>query len=109
MYGALKDRYGAAELTEVKRQHKIDERRAAEMMAGGNFSDALRIYDQKGAIHWTRTQREARAELVDQWAKDSAEHPDKSRFVFAFCNDDVDALNAASEVLVPLETHVLDL
>jgi ATP-dependent exoDNAse (exonuclease V) alpha subunit len=95
MFGALKDRYGAAALSEVKRQHKIDERRAAEMMAEGNFSDALRIYDQKGAIHWTRTQREARAELVDQWAKDTAEGPDKSRFVFAFCNSDVDALNAA--------------
>ena len=31
----------------------------------------------KGAIHWTRTQGEARAELVEQWAKDSAAAPDK--------------------------------
>ena len=61
--------------SEVKRQHKIDERRAAEMMAEGNFHDALGIYEQKGAIHWTRTQGEARAELVDQWAKDSAAAP----------------------------------
>ena len=75
MFGALKDRHGAAELTEVKRQHKNDERRAAEMMAEGNFHDALGIYEQKGAIHWTRTQGEARAELVDQWAKDSAAEP----------------------------------
>ena len=42
------------------------------MMAGGNFHDALNIYEQKGAIHWTRTQGEARAALVEQWAKDSA-------------------------------------
>lgn len=42
MFGALKDRHGAAALSEVKRQHKIDERRAAEMMAEGNFHDALR-------------------------------------------------------------------
>ena len=48
MFGALKDRHGAAELSEVKRQHKIDERRAAEMMAEGNFHDALGIYEQKG-------------------------------------------------------------
>jgi hypothetical protein len=95
MFGALKDRHGAAALTEVKRQHKIDERRAAEMMAEGNFHDALGIYEAKGAIHWTRTQGEARAELVDQWAKDSARDPKKTRFVFAYTNDDVQQLNAA--------------
>lgn len=95
MFGALKDRYGGAALSEVKRQHKVDERRAAEMMAEGNFHDALGIFDGKGAIHWTRTQGEARAELVDKWAKDSAQHPDKSRFVFAYTNDDVQQLNTA--------------
>ena len=86
MFGALKDRHGAAALSEVKRQYKNDERRAAEMMADGNFHDALGIYERKGAIHWTRTQGEARAELVEQWARDSTEHPDKTRFVFAYTN-----------------------
>jgi Ti-type conjugative transfer relaxase TraA len=95
MFGALKDRHGAAALSEVKRQHKIDERRAAEMMAEGNFHDALGIYEQKGAIHWTRTQGEARAELIEQWAKDAVETPDKTRFVFAYTNDDVAQLNTA--------------
>jgi Ti-type conjugative transfer relaxase TraA len=95
MFGALKDRYGAAALSEVKRQHKVDERRAAEMMAEGNFHDALNIYNDKGAIHWTRTQGEARAELIEQWAKDSAAHPEKSKFVFAYTNDDVGQLNTA--------------
>ncbi|MGA8613741.1 MAG: AAA family ATPase, partial [Xanthobacteraceae bacterium] len=95
MFGALKDRHGSAALTEVKRQHKVDDRRAAEMMAEGNFHDALNIYQDKGAIHWTRTQGEARAELVDQWAKDSAARPDKTRFVFAYTNDDVSQLNEA--------------
>ena len=94
MFGALKDRHGAATLSQVKRQHKSDERRAAEWMADGNFRDALRIYDQKGAIHWTRTQGEARAELVEQWAKDSAEYPERSRFVFAYTNEAVNQLNA---------------
>jgi Ti-type conjugative transfer relaxase TraA len=94
MFGALKDRHGAAELSQVKRQHKNDERRAAEMMAEGNFHDALNIYDQKGAIHWTRTQGEARDALLDQWAKDSAASPDRTRFVFAYTNADVATLNA---------------
>jgi Ti-type conjugative transfer relaxase TraA len=95
MFAVLKDRHGAAELSEVRRQLKNEERRASEMFAAGNFHDALTIYDQKGAIHWTRTQREARAELIEQWAKDSAAAPEKSRFVFAYTNAEVATLNAA--------------
>jgi len=94
MFGVLKDRFGAAELSQVRRQHKNDDRRAAEMMAEGNFHDALGIYQAKGGITWTRTQDEARAALVDAWSKDSARAPGKSRFVFAYTNDDVAQLNA---------------
>jgi Ti-type conjugative transfer relaxase TraA len=95
MFGVLKDRYGAAELAVVRRQHKHDDRRAAELMAEGNFDTALGIYEAKRAIQWTRTQPEARATLVTQWAKDSAADPAKSRFVFAYTNEDVDRLNRA--------------
>jgi Ti-type conjugative transfer relaxase TraA len=95
MFGVLKDRYGAAALSEVARQHKDEDRRAALMMAEGNFGGALGIYEAKGGIHWTTTQTEARAALVAQWAKDNAASPAKSRFVFAYTNADVKALNAA--------------
>jgi Ti-type conjugative transfer relaxase TraA len=94
MFGALKDRYGAAVLTEVTRQHEIDDRRAASMMADGNFHDALAMYDAKGGIAWTRTQDQARAALVQRWAEDTATAPGKSRFVFAYTNIDVAQLNA---------------
>jgi Ti-type conjugative transfer relaxase TraA len=94
MFGALKDRYGAASLTGVTRQHKDEERRAATMMAEGNFADALAIYEDKGAISWQRSQDQARASLVETWAKDIAAAPDKSRFVFAYTNADVALLNA---------------
>jgi Ti-type conjugative transfer relaxase TraA len=95
MFGVLKDRHGAAVLSEVKRQHKIDDRRASEMMAEGNFHDALGIYERKGAINWTLTQKEAREELVEKWARDTAADRDKSRLVLAYTNDDVDRLNLA--------------
>ena len=95
MFGALKDRYGAAALTEITRQYKQEDRRAASMLAEGNFSEALGIYNTKGAIQWRRTQDQARAALVAQWARDSAADPAKSRFVFAYTNADVAELNAA--------------
>jgi Ti-type conjugative transfer relaxase TraA len=95
MFGVLKDRHGAAVLSEVRRQYKVDDRRASEMMAEGNYDGALGIYDRKGAIHWTLTQEEARERLVEKWASDTAADPSKSRFGFAFTNDDVNQLNAA--------------
>ncbi|MGO9005292.1 MAG: AAA family ATPase [Beijerinckiaceae bacterium] len=94
MFGVLKDQHGAAELSQVRRQHKNDDKRAAEHMAEGDFHTALAMYDDKGAIHWTHNQDAARAALVEQWSKDSAAAPDKSRFVFAYTNADVDRLNA---------------
>ena len=93
MFGALRDRYGAASLTEVRRQTKNDDRRATELMAEGNFHGALGRYDAKGDIHWSASLDQARAGLVKQWAADSAADPAKSRFVFAYTNDDVDLLN----------------
>jgi hypothetical protein len=93
MFGVLKDRHGAATLHEVQRQAAGDERRASEYFAEGQFQKALGIYDGKDAIHWTRTQREARAELLRSYAGDVTAAPDKSRFIFAYTNLDVAELN----------------
>ena len=96
MFAVLKDRHGAAELSEVRRQTiKSDDRRAAELMAEGNFHDALARYDAKGGIKWTRTQEEAQAALVRKWAADTKADASKTRFVFAYTNDDVSKLNFA--------------
>jgi AAA domain/Relaxase/Mobilisation nuclease domain len=94
MFAALKERHGAAALTEVTRQRKDDDRRASGMMADGNFHEALAMYDAKGAITWTRTQDEARVALIRRWAADTAAEPKKSHFVFAYTNADVAQLNA---------------
>ena len=73
MFGALKDRHGAAELSEVKRQHKLDERRAAEMMARRQFSRRASTSMSRRARS-TGPARRARPapRWLTQWAKDSA-------------------------------------
>ena len=74
MFGALKDQYGAAALSEVARQHKDEDKRAASMMAEGNFSGALGIYEAKGGIHWTTTQTEARDRLWSSNGRRTTRH-----------------------------------
>jgi Ti-type conjugative transfer relaxase TraA len=95
MFGVLKERYGAAELREVRRQQADEDRIASRLMAKGNYRDALRSYQRKGEISWTDTQSEAADALIGQWARDSALDPLKSRFVFAYTNQDVNELNVA--------------
>jgi hypothetical protein len=114
LFSVLKERFGAAELSEVRRQFKVDHRRASEMMHEGNWDGALGIYERSGAITWTRTQPEARAALVDKWAKDTAADPYKTRQVYAYANVDVDALNIALRAVrkergeLEWENHTID-
>jgi len=95
MFGVLKDRHGAAQLTEVRRQKAHDDREASRLMAKGNFRAALVSYQAKGSISWSATQSQAADALVRQWGKDHAADPAKSRFVFAYTNHDVGEFNAA--------------
>ena len=92
MFGALKDRYGAAELSEVTRQHKDEDRRAATMMAEGNFADALWHLSRRRARSTGRARRTRRAPRWSSNGRRTAPpRPTKSRFVFAYTNADVDS------------------
>jgi Ti-type conjugative transfer relaxase TraA len=95
MFGVLKERHGAAELRKVRRQQADEDRVASRLMANGNYRDALLSYQKKGEISWTDTQSEAADALIQRWAEDSALAPTKSRFVFAYTNQDVNELNGA--------------
>ena len=94
LFTEMRERHGAAEITEVVRQ-KVDwQRQAARDLAEGRFVEAVGTFDKAGAITWTDRQEQARSALVAAWTRDGEERPGQSRFVFAYTNKDVDALNA---------------
>src|SRR6202035_1093205 len=70
------------------------QRRAARDLAEGRVGEAVAAFDRAGAITWTRDHEDARKALVAAWKRDTAAEPDATRFVFAYTNRDVDALNA---------------
>ncbi len=94
LFAELRQRHGSAEITEVTRQRVDWQRQAARDLAEGRFAEAVGAFDQAGAITWTDRQDEARSALVEAWKRDAGERPGQSRFVFAYTNRDVDALNA---------------
>src|SRR5258708_563967 len=94
LFVEMRQRHGAAEITEVTRQ-KVDwQREAARDLAEGRFAEAVGAFDKAGAITWTQDQEDAKRALVAAWQRDGEERPGQSRFVFAYTNRDVDALNA---------------
>ena len=97
LFGALKERHGAAELHEVVRVSDAEQKRAFNLMHQGQFLPALSILSKQGlnAINWSGRQTEAFSKLVALWDSDTAADPTKARFVFAYTNADVDALNLA--------------
>jgi Ti-type conjugative transfer relaxase TraA len=93
LFSELKQRHGSAEITEVTRQ-KVDwQRQAARDLAEGNFAEAVSAFAKNGAIHWSEKQGQAREALVERWRQDTARDPAATRFVFAYTNKDVNALN----------------
>ena len=95
LFTELKHRHGSVAMTEVTRQRQPWQRQAARDLADGRFEEALRAFAREKAITWTAKQDEALAALVAAWRRDTASEPERSRFVFAYTNKDVDRLNAA--------------
>ena len=94
LFSELRQRHGSAEITEITRQRTDWQRQAARDLAEGRFAEAVAAFDRAGAITWTQDHADARAALVAAWKRDTAAEPDATRFVFAYTNRDVDALNA---------------
>ena len=94
LFTELRQRHGAAEITEVTRQRVDWQRQAARDLAEGRFDSAVTAYDQHGAVIWTADGEAARAALVARWKADTLADPAASRFVFAYTNADVSLINA---------------
>jgi Ti-type conjugative transfer relaxase TraA len=93
LFSELKQRHGSSEITEVTRQRVDWQRRAARDLAEGNFVEAVSAFAKNGAIVWTDKPDSTRAALVERWRRDTARDPQATRFVFAYTNKDVNALN----------------
>lgn len=94
LFAELRRRHGSAAIVEVTRQRVDWQRQAARDLAEGRFAEAVGAFDKAGAITWTDKQEEARSALVAAWKRDGEAQLGQSRFVFAYTNRDVDALNA---------------
>jgi Ti-type conjugative transfer relaxase TraA len=85
-----------SELNEVRRQRKIEDRYAANSIASGAGSSALKSYIERGLIHVGETVDTTHEALVRAWANDT--HKIEEKLIMAQTRNDVFKLNQAARL-----------
>ncbi|MCP5523248.1 MAG: relaxase domain-containing protein [Verrucomicrobiales bacterium] len=95
-FAALLERYGAAELTEIRRQREEWARQAVKDIAGGHAGPALAEFDQRGLLTQNEEPLSAIADIAASWTRDTTAAPEPP-LMLASTNADVDALNELAQ------------
>ncbi len=95
-FRSLAERHGAAEISEVRRQHEDWQKDATRVLATGRTGEAVHAYAEHGMVQAGDTREQARAELVDRWDAQRSADPDKTRIILTHTNAEVRDLNLAA-------------
>src|SRR5829696_7759062 len=99
-FRALSERHGAAELTQVRRQHQAWQREATKELATKRTAAALARYERAGMVHAHATKDEAKAALVAGWAAARRAELEQSQVMLAYTRADVRNLNELARTKV---------
>jgi Ti-type conjugative transfer relaxase TraA len=99
-FRALFDRHGAAEITQVRRQHQAWQREATKELATERTAVALERYERAGMVHGHATKDEAKAALVAGWDAVRRFEPERSQVMLAYTRADVRELNELARAKV---------
>ncbi|WP_316182451.1 MULTISPECIES: Ti-type conjugative transfer relaxase TraA [unclassified Bradyrhizobium] len=92
-FRSIHERYGGAEIGEVRRQQEDWQRDATRDLAAGKVGHALEAYRAHGMVHEALTREQARSDLIERWDRDRQASPDRSRIILTHTNDEVRILN----------------
>ena len=106
MFETLRQRHGAAILEDVQRVKDIEERKLWGKMHKGEFREMLAKHDKAGHIHWSARATDALRDMAQKYTADTAADPSKKRFMFAFTNAEVGALNDYARALERQRGHL---
>ena len=94
-FSHLAARYGAIELSEVRRQTIDWHKAVSEHLSQGDVKQAVHLLQAHKAIQWEPLREDALSGLLKTWEKESLTHPQgtQTQLILAQRNVDVDALN----------------
>ncbi|MCF8710197.1 Ti-type conjugative transfer relaxase TraA [Rhizorhapis sp. SPR117] len=95
-FRSLAERHGAAEISEVRRQHEDWQKDATRALATGRTGEAIHAYEAHGMVYAAETREQARSDLVDRWDAQRVADPDQTRIILTHTNAEVRDLNLAA-------------
>lgn len=99
LFAEMRERYGAAEIRDIRRQAEDWQRQASRDFSEGRIAEGLTAYDRRGFVRWEDRTEDAKAALVADWAQAQRERPEAVRFIYASTNREVDDLNRRCRAL----------
>lgn len=87
------ERYGYCETTEVVRQRIPWQRDCSRALNDHHVLDGLKLYYEKGHIHWFEDRDQTFKKLTQEYVKDVIENPHQTRIALAYRNADVYEIN----------------
>jgi conjugative relaxase-like TrwC/TraI family protein len=98
MFGAIKGKVPTAELRAVHRAEQAWERDAWRQVREGASEKALAQYVAHGQLHLSDTREQAAERMVEAWAKDRAESPEKRTVMLTDAsNRELDRINQKAQ------------
>src|SRR3990167_5668503 len=71
LFGHLAERYGAAALTEVRRQTVSWQKAVSEDLSQGEIRSAVLLMEEHKALHWKGTKEDALSDLLKDWSQET--------------------------------------
>lgn len=92
-FRALRERHGAVEITDIRRQQHDWQKQATRDFAQSFTEEAIGAYREKGHVVEKPTQDEARRKMIASWTACRLTSPEKTQIMMAFTRADVSDLN----------------
>lgn len=87
-FRSIAERHGSVEITDIRRQHNDWQRDATRHLATGRTGEAVRAYEERGAVHAAETREQARVNLIDGWDRDRQARPDATSIILTHMASD---------------------
>lgn len=100
-FRSIAEQHGGVEITQIRRQQHDWQREATRQLATERTGEALRVYDDHGAVHAAETREVARAALIKEWERAHVANPDQSQIILTHTNDEVRLLNEGARRILP--------
>ncbi|MEZ9219286.1 MobF family relaxase [Vibrio cyclitrophicus] len=102
----LSSKLGCSRIERIQRQKSKWARTAVMQLRDGKASHAIKVFDQKGLLHFEASSEQAKDKMIHEWNDYRRNNPDKASLLLAHRWEDVNQLSARMKAALQSEGSV---